>query len=86
MFEAIKDEKEMLESHMDARGMTAMERLGFAAPDKLMQMLADIAARAGAEGAATPVIPESFFGAVNEVCHFSLTLVWRIQRGLERQS
>ena len=33
-------------------------------------MLAGIAARAGAEGAAPPAIPGSFFGAVNHVCHF----------------
>ena len=33
-------------------------------------MLADIAARAGAESAAQDVIPGSFFGAVSCVCHF----------------
>ena len=49
------------------------EGLGFAAPDKRMQMLADIAARAGAKSAAQDVnnnIPGSFFGAVSCVCHF----------------
>ena len=34
------------------------------------KMLADIAARAGAEGAVPPAIPGSFFGAVNHLCHF----------------
>ena len=43
MFEAIKDQKEMLEFRMDKRRMTAMERLGFVAHDERMQMLADIA-------------------------------------------
>ena len=51
----------------DTRGLTTEQQLGFAALDERMQMLADIAARAGA---APPVIAGSFFGAVNHVCNF----------------
>ena len=44
----IKDQNERSNVFADNKGATAVEGLGFEAPDKLMQMLADIAARAGA--------------------------------------
>ena len=71
MFEAIKDEHEAVEfkSDGDVKGISTTDRMGFAATDERMQMLADIAARAAAEGTA-PVIPGQFFGAVSCVCHF----------------
>ena len=40
-------------------------------------MLADIAARTGAESAAQDVIPGSFFGAVSCVCHSYSWVRWK---------
>ena len=57
-FKDIKDEKERVNMFADNRGCTATERLGFAAPKEQMQMLADMAARAGAESLAQNVIPQ----------------------------
>ena len=64
IYEGIKDENERSNVFADNKGTTGVEGLGCAAPDERMQMLADIAARAGAESAAQDVIPGSFFGAV----------------------
>ena len=69
-FENIKDEKERVDMFADYRGCTATERLGFADPDERMQMLADMAARAGVESGAQNVVPPSVFGSVSCVCHF----------------
>ena len=68
MSEAIKDEHEadQFKSEGDVKGISTTDRLGFAATDERMQMLADIAARAVAEGTA-PVIPGLSFSVLYHV-------------------
>ena len=76
-YEGIKDENERSNVFADNKGATGVEGLGCAAPDERMQMLADIAARTGAESAAQDVIPGSFFGAVSCVCHSYSWVRWK---------
>ena len=81
-YEGFKDEHERSNVFADNKGATGVEGLGCAAPDERMQMLADIAARTGAESAAQDVIPGSFFGAVSCVCHHTIRI--HVQRKFAR--